>query len=135
MSYEYFLQAHLHHEAQEVPTERILSIFRDYIVVKDKAFIDVRFDESNSCTIFMDTEEAYNTGLMVSRPCGGKLGICLYAVMQLGNFVFYEPDGMHVIVVSGSVVEHLPEDMIEALGTPVVGKTLDEFLELYNGNR
>lgn len=135
MSYEYFLQAHLHREAQEVPTERILSIFSDYIIVKDKTFIDVRFDESNSCTVFMDTEEAYNTGLMVSRPCGGRLGDCFYAVMQLGNFVFYEPDGVHVIVVNAEVIAHMPEDMIAALGTPVVGETLDQFLELYNNNR
>ncbi|WP_343693182.1 hypothetical protein [Chitinophaga sp.] len=135
MSYEYFLQAHLNQGAQEVPTERILSIFSDYIIVKDKTFIDVRFDESNSCTVYMDTEEAYNTGLMVSRPCGGKLGACLYAVMRLGNFVFYEPDGVHVLVVNAAVIPHLPEDMITALGMPVVGETLDKFLELYNNNR
>jgi hypothetical protein len=30
---------------------------------------------------------------------------------------------------------HLPEDMIESLGKPVVAKNLDNFLELYFNNR
>lgn len=135
MSYEYFLQAHLHQEAQKIPTERILSIFKHYIVAKDKAYIDLLFDESNSCTIYLDTEEPDNSGFMVSRPCSAKLGECLYKVMLLGNFIFFEPDGKYIIAVSPSVEAHLPKDLIETSGKPVVVESLEDFLKLYHSNR
>lgn len=135
MSYEYFLQAHLHQEAQKIPTEKILSIFKRYIVAKDESSIDLQFDESNSCTIYLDTEEPGNSGFMVSRPCEAELGECLYEVMLLGNFAFFEPDGKHIITVSPSVEAHLPKDMMETLGKPVVGESQEDFLKLYTNNR
>lgn len=135
MSYEYFLQAHLHQEAEKIPTESILSVFEPYIIAKDETSIDLEFDEINSCTIYLDTEEADNSGFMVSRPCDDKLGECLYKVMLLGNFAFFEPDGKHIITVSPSVEAHLPMDLIETLGKPLVAASLEEFLKLYNNNR
>jgi hypothetical protein len=135
MSYEYFIQAHLHQDSQKIPTESILSIFKRYIVAKDKTYIDLHFDESNRCTIYLDTEEPDNSGFMVSRPCGVKLGECLYEVMLLGNFVFFEPDGKYMITVAPSVEAHLPADMIETLGKPVVAKSQEDFLKLYHNNR
>ena len=135
MSYEYFLQAHLHKDFQKIPTEKILSVFRPYIVAKDKTYVDLRFDENNTCTIYLNTEAPDNSGFMVSRPCGGGLGECLYQVMLSGNFVFFEPDGIHMITVNPSVEAHLPENMIATLGKPVVGVSLEEFLKLYDNNR
>jgi len=135
MAYEYFLQAHLHGDPQGVQTERILAIFKDYIVTKSDTSIDLEFNEGNSCSIYLDTEEPNNSGFMISRPCGDKLGECLYEVMLLGNFVFFEPDGIHMIVVDPEVELHLPKDMIESLGKPVVAPDRETFLELYAKNR
>lgn len=135
MSYEYYLQAHLHQDDQQVPTERILAIFGDYINGKDNNYIDLYFDNENSCTIYIDTADAVCSGFMVSRPCGGKLGECLYDVMLLGNFVFYEPAGIHMITVDPAVEAHLPEDMIDTFGKPAVAQSREHFLELYHNNR
>ncbi|MCS3795888.1 hypothetical protein [Niastella sp. OAS944] len=136
MSYEYFLQAHLHQDSQEISTESILAIFSKYIIAKDETYIDLQFDEENRCTIYIDTIDSTVSGFMVSRPCGSKqLGECLYNVMLLGNFVFFEPDGKQPILVNTAAESHLPEDMIEALGRPAVAKSMDEFLELYFNNR
>jgi hypothetical protein len=135
MAYEYFLQAHLNGDPQGIPTECILTIFKDYIVTKDDTFIDLEFNEGNSCSIYLDTEEPYNSGVMISRPCGDKLGECLYEVMLLGNFVFFEPDGIHVIIINPDVEVHLPKDMIESLGKPVIASGREAFLELYANNR
>jgi hypothetical protein len=55
MSYEYFLQAHLHQDEQKIPTESMLAIFRQYIVAKDETCIDLYFDANNSCTTYLDT--------------------------------------------------------------------------------
>ena len=135
MSYEYYLQAHLNGDSQGVPTERILAIFKDYIVAKSDTYIDLKFSEGNSCSIYLATEEPFNSGFMISRPCGDKLGDCLYEVMLLGNFVFFEPDGTHMIIINPDVEVHLPEDMIESLGKPVVASDRETFLELYGNNR
>jgi len=136
MSYEYFLQAHLYQDSQEISTESILTVFRKYIIAKDETYIDLQFDEENSCTIYIDTNDTTVSGFMVSRPCGSKqLGECLYQIMQLGNFVFFEPDGKQPLLVDAATENHLPEDMIESLGKPALAKSLDEFLELYFNNR
>jgi len=136
MAYEYFLQAHLLQDSQEIATESILSIFKDYISAINDNYIDLKFEEGNRCTIYIDTKDSTVSHLMVSRPCYSRqLGQCLYQVMQLGNFVFFEPDGKQPIILNSAVEAHLPEDMIEALGKPAVAEDLEAFLELYFKNR
>lgn len=136
MSYDYFMQAHVHGEAQEIPTEKFLRIFEKYISQKDDNYIDLYFDELNSCTVYMDTGEPTNSGITINRPCADERLIrCLYAVMQLGNFVFYEPDGKHMIALSIETEQHLPEDMVETLGKPLVAEGWEAFLEAYTNNR
>lgn len=136
MSYEYYLQAHLNQDCQQIPTESILAIFIDHIATKDETYIDLEFEEGNSCTIYMDTTSSTIDGLMISRPCDSRrLGECLYQVMLLGNFVFYEPDGKGPIVVNPETEAHLPFDMVESLGKLAISKSKEGFLELYFNNR
>jgi hypothetical protein len=136
MSYEYYLQAHLNQDFQEISTERILAIFKEHITAQDEGYIDLKFDDINRCTIYLDMQNATISSFMVSRPCGSKqLGVYLYEVMLLGNFVFYEPDGKHPIIVNPATAAHLPPDMIETLGEPAVAENLEGFLELYFNNR
>lgn len=135
MSYEYILQAHIHQESQDIPTEQILQVFNDYIVLKEQTYIDIDFGEGDTCTIYIDTEMPYNNCVVISRPCEGKLCEFVYKIMGLGNFVFYEPDGKHMIIINPAVSEHLHEDMIETLGEPVIATTFEAFRELYNNNR
>lgn len=136
MSYEYFLQAHLNQDLQEIPTESILAIFKKYITAREDSYIDLEFEEGNSCTIYMDTTSSTITGFMISRPCySRRLGECLYEVMLLGNFVFYEPEGKTPIITNPATEEHLPIDMVESLGNPTIGKSKESFLELYFNNR
>jgi hypothetical protein len=136
MSYEYYLQAHLKEEAQQIPTAHILSVFEDFITARGENYIRVEFEEGNSCDIFIDPNEPFEDGFMISRPCQSKqLGKCIYQVMLLGNFVFYEPDGKGAIIVNPATEYHLPADMIEALGKPALAESEDDFLELYFNNR
>jgi hypothetical protein len=136
MSYEYFLQAHRNQESQEISTENILSIFKDHITQKDESYIDLQFEDGNSCTIYMDTAGATVNSFMISRPgYSRQLGECLYQVMLLGNFVFFEPDGKQPLILNSTTEDHLPEGMTEALGKPAIAESLEEFLELYFNNR
>lgn len=136
MSYEYFLQAHLHEDLQQIPTADILSIFEDFIVSREENYIQLEFEEGNSCGVYIDTMDPFVSGFSVDRPCYSKqLGECLYKVMLLGNFVFFEPDGKGPIIVSPATEAHLPADMIETLGNPAIAESKESFLELYFNNR
>ena len=136
MAYEYYLQAHHEKDSQAIPVESILSVFRDYIKEKDDSSIDLQFDEENGCTIYFDTTATTTDSLMVSRPCGSRLlGECLYRVMLLGNFVFFEPDGKRPITLSADTEAHLPADMVNSLGKPAVARDREAFLTLFFNNR
>jgi len=136
MSYEYFLQAHLLGENQPIATDKIVQVFAPYIADRGESFLDLAFDDSNQCTIYLDLESPTTSHLTISRPCGDpRLGECLYEVMQLGNFVFFEPDGRHPILLTQSAIENMPPDMIDSLGEPVVARNKNEFLEFYFNNR
>lgn len=136
MSHSYFLQAHLHGGFQDVDTSRVLSVFEPFITERSDTYIDLEFDEQCQCTIYINTTDTSINSLSVNRPCSCKeLAKCLFDVMLLGNFVFFEPDGKQPIVLNPVTESHMPEDMINVLGKPAVAKNLDEFWELYFNNR
>jgi len=136
MSYEYFLQAHLLGEDQPIATAGIVQIFAPYITHREETFIDLEFDDRNQCTVYFDQESPTTSHITISRPCGDqRLGVCLYEIMQLGNFVFFEPDGKRPILLTQDAIEHMPPDMIESLGNPVIARNKEEFLEFYFNNR
>jgi len=136
MAYEYFLQAHLLGADQPIATAKIVEVFARYITHREETFMELEFDDRNQCTIYLDQESPTTSHLTISRPCGDeRLGACLYEVMQLGNFVFFEPEGKHPILLDSDVLEHLPPDMIDSLGNPVIARDKEEFLAFYFNNR
>ena len=136
MSYDYYLQAHLNEDFQEISTEMILAIFEKYTLKKHEDYIELLFDDLNSCTVFINTNDQTTQQICINRPCGDqRLGECIYRVMQLGNFVFFEPDGKQPIILNAETENNLPPDMIESLGKPAIAMDLKEFLNLYNYNR
>jgi hypothetical protein len=136
MSYDYFLQAHFQEEPQNIPTEAILAIFAPFTKEKGEEFIDLEFGEGNSCTIYITTTDVAVSGFSVNRPCDSRqLGECLYRVMSLGNFVFFEPDGKQPIILDSAIEGHLPGDMVEALGKPAVAGSEEDFLAFYFNKR
>jgi hypothetical protein len=131
MSYDYFLQAYLHKDDQEISTEKILRIFERFITKKEDGCIEVQFDDKNSCTVYMETEKPFIDNITINRPCSGEeFPRCLYEIMQLGNFIFFEPDGNYPIILNPETEEHLPEDMVESLGKPKVADGLESFSQL-----
>ena len=103
--------------------------------MKGDGFVDLAFEDVNHCMVYLDVDETVVSGMTINRPCQAGLGECIYRIMRLGNFVFFEPDGKHMIMLDPAVEEHLPEDMIDGLGKPVVGADLADFLALYESNR
>ncbi len=128
MSYDYFLQAHSNKDFQEIPIESILQVFERFITAKGEGYFDVQFDDLNGCTIYMETEEPVTSAININRPCSGEeFTNCLYQLMKLGNFVFFEPNGNYPIILNPETEKHLPDDFLETLGKPVVADSLESF--------
>ena len=136
MSYEYFLSAYTERESENISTKKILQVLEQFISKKDENAVELTFDEINNCCIYLDIDEPFVNGMMISRPCGGEQFIkCLYRIMQLGNFVFFEPDGKRMIALNPDIQQHLPEDMIESLGEPLIATDGEIFLKFISENR
>lgn len=136
MSYDYFLQAHIEGDEQVVLTSEVLRIFQPYTSDVSESYIDLDFGDAGSCTIFMEVSSPVISGININRPCGTKeLVDCLYDVMVLGNFVFIEPEGKHLIVLNEETIAHLPEGMSDELGGTVIAGNRDAFWQLFQENR
>jgi hypothetical protein len=69
-------------------------------------------------------------GFMVSRPPNSpELWRGIIEILKRTTSVLYWP-GTPCVVADASVIPHLPPDMIESLGEPVVTTDRDEILEL-----
>jgi hypothetical protein len=136
MSYDYFLQGCLDHNPQPLPTGRILAIFEPFIVDRGPDYIELAFDDKQHCTIFMDTQAPANDCINVHRPCAGEPFVrCLYQVMQLGNVVFFELDGIKAITLYPGMEQHLLKGMLQSVGTLAVAENWEAFWQLWQNNR
>ena len=136
MSYDYYLQAHLNQDSQNISADSILKILEEYVTRKGEGFVDLQFDKDNSCTFYFEIDEPFTNSININRPCSGEEFMrCIYRIMQLGNFVFFEPDGKYSIILNEKIKTELPEDMIEGLGEPAVANDFEEFQQLLLNNR
>ena len=55
MSYNYFLDANLKKDSQEISTEKLLAILGPYITNRDENAIDLEFSGNERCTIFINS--------------------------------------------------------------------------------
>jgi hypothetical protein len=121
MSVDVFLQAFERGEPQAIPTSGILKCLAPFVEKKTEDFVDVSFGPQASCTFYFDTNEDTVEGLNVNRPCGDpKLADVLFQIMKLGNFVLFVPGEEQPIVLTAETTPHLPEDLLDALGEPIV---------------
>src|SRR5262249_23938023 len=89
---------------------------RDHLVLRD--------DEHNPCSMSVVACASDTTlieSISVSRPCK-EIGLwnALLEVMRMAPIVLYFPGDRPPLVADASVCEHLPRDMIKALGSPRV---------------
>lgn len=133
MSVDVFVQAFLNGQPQAVPTADVLACFEGFITKRHDSYFDVEFGPADSSTVFFDTTAPTTDGLMINRPCGDRrLSECLFRVMRLGNFIVFVPGEDAPWVLSEATVVHLPADMLECLGPPIVAPDLESFVLAFN---
>jgi len=132
MSVEVFVQAFENGAPQPVPTARVVACFSASVTSAGDSFLELGFGPTDSCTVYLATASETLSDFMVHRPCGDPaLAACLFAAMGLGHFILFVPGDPAPIVTARSTVTHIPEDMIRALGQPIVADDLASFSEAF----
>jgi hypothetical protein len=123
MSFDIYVQSYQNGASCGIPRQRVREVFGPHLSEVQPNHWKLRYDHANSCDIDLKSDEADGTKVSdfsVHRPCGDeRLWDALASVLTIGNLVLYFPGG-RPFVGRSSVIEHLPSDLIEALGQPLV---------------
>jgi hypothetical protein len=132
MSFDVYLQVFDKGEAAGIPRDSVRHAFGAAFVTEPAPDRwKVLYDAQNSCDVYLSADANPNLlkGLSINRPCGdSRLWDSLASILALGNVVLYFPGCRAPVVSNLNATQHLPHDMIEALGNPVVVGTGAELL-------
>ena len=132
MSFEVNVQCFQKGECAEIPLQRVRDVFSPHLTEIDSQNWRIRFDDANFCDLYLRahaTDPELALGFTIHRPCADhRLWDALASILALGNVAIYFPGGRAPLVASRDVTEHLPQDMIVALGEPVVVTSGEEIL-------
>ena len=124
MGFDVFVQIFQNREFAGIPRQCVRDAFGAHLSEPEPNFWQLRYDDANSCDLYLtahDSDASLVRGVTVSRPCGDqRLWDALASILALGDVVLYCPAGRAPLVAHTSVTQHLPPDMVKALGQPVV---------------
>ncbi len=127
MSFDIYVQSFRKGEFAGIPRQRVRSAFGAHLIETQTDFWHLRYDDANSCDLFLTahgTDPSALRGFTVHRPCGDlRLWDALASILSIENTVLYFPGGRAPLVAYDTVTQHLPADMVTALGRPVVVTT------------
>ena len=121
MSIEYYIEGFLHAEPAGLDTSRVLQCFAP----RTREFADgmyrLEYDEVNGCDMSLTEEDGQVTSICIFRPfTHERFNLDLIQLLGAGPYVLFAPGGNAALVGREGMRSHLPLDMIEALGEPVV---------------
>ena len=126
MSTEWYLQAHSYGDDQFISSEKIQSVLFSYQNQIEDACVVVELPEGY-VDFYVDLSGEIS-GLMISRPIeSSTLNKIIYKIMQCGRFIFFAPDAKYPIVLCAEVIDHLPDEMLESLGKPLIADDPETF--------
>ena len=133
MSFELFLQCFDRGEPAGITRGKIRPLFPIVEAESEIDFWPVRYDDLNSCEISLDplsSDPSLVTAIAVRRPCGDlRLWEAVLEIMRLGHTVLYFPGHSPPLVTSLEVSDHLPPDLVQALGQPRLVATAQDILD------
>lgn len=132
MSFDLFVGHFTEGTTSSFHKEIIEEAFKSVTTSTDTYCLTVCFDKNNEeCSyIYRDGEHSLIDSFSINRPVRNiNLFKILLGILSQGNFVLYLPGNCPPLVGSESTISHIPHDMVDALGTPVMLKSADEIIE------
>ncbi len=131
MSFDVFLQVFEKGESAGIRRDSVRYAFgAGFVTESSPARWRVQYDARNSSDVYLSLDGATLVrGLSINRPCGDlRLWNALAAILALGNVVLFFPGCKAPIIANRDSKQHLPPDMIEAFGEPMILRSGAEIL-------
>ena len=123
MGIEVYVQAFEEGEATAMARSWLRNAFGAELTELEDERWHLRYDDDDSCDLYlraMDDDASLVKTVVIDRPCQDhRLWNALAYLLGLGNIVLYWPGSRPIIGWPGAE-EHLPADLIDALGKPVI---------------
>lgn len=135
MSFDVFVQYFSDGKSEQVHLDSIRDIFAPYIKEESDTVWEVVYNKSNSSVLLLGKmdKEGRTEGFCINRPCADeRLWKSIYDCLSLGNCVIMWPGLEGMITNRVNVRNHVPEEMIEDLGTIRVVDNYNEILDVLN---
>lgn len=101
-----------------------------YVVETTPKWFELRFPDEAGCTVFADTASVEMDGFNVNRPCDSpQLYEALLAILKTPGMVLVMPSECPPLIGLVDAADHLPADIVEALGKPVLLRSASEILQ------
>lgn len=128
MSVELYLQKYSQGAAASFSKESIREVLMGYSVKESPTSWEVGFDADQPDTFYLGSQESIES-LMISKP---GISINLYEflikILKSDNFILYWPGGTHPLVGQAETTAHIPSEMINSLGLPIIANKGQEIL-------
>ena len=120
MSFDLFVGCFANGEKATFPRADVEQHFGPYVTHREPKCLTLGFGKDGESYLYIDDAAAVD-GFTVNRPVhSAELYEALLSVLKTGNLVLYMPGECPPLVAHAAVGKHLPKDMIESLGVPVV---------------
>jgi len=134
MSFEVLLVCYHTGNPSGVPRKRLHELFDAYVKDgSDPDWWDVEYGRIERCSIHLTPMTSDNDliyVITVHRPCGDRrLWQSLFSLMTEENVILVIPGDERLLIAKESVTAHLPADLVESQGEPMVVADADEILE------
>jgi hypothetical protein len=100
----------------DLPRQQVREAFGAFVTETRHDYWQLRYDDLNSCDVDIGTSD-----LAVHGPCSDpRLWDALVSILALGNVALVFPDCRGPLIAHEDVASHLPVEMFESFGQPIV---------------
>ena len=129
MSFDLFFGCYQAGQKATFPRSLLEKQFAPYISRRELTCFTVDFGAGDTSYIYRDDLDQIDS-FSVNRPTGSPaLYQAIFDLLRTQPLVLYMPSECPPLIGSTETASHVPADMVEALGNPVVLKSANEILE------
>ncbi|WP_234249904.1 hypothetical protein [Billgrantia desiderata] len=133
MSFDVYLQSFSHGDPVGIPCDAIRETFGDALSETEADWWRLSFSPDVSCDLSLsalDDDPQSIHSIIVERPCHDhRLWDGLAHLLGKGSSVIYFPGCSGPLVADIAVVAHIPRDMLDTLGQPLLVKSGQDILQ------
>jgi hypothetical protein len=124
MSFDLYLVSFADHKPSGVPRTLVREAFAEQVRWEDEDSGWTQLTSNDGCRIGLGplkSDPSLISCVCINRPLSDERFLnALYQILRLGNVALFFPGGKGPLIAEPSVGNHLPPDMFESLGTPIV---------------